>query len=151
MSLMTEFAQSLFRVRDMHQLAPCHHCYEPTTDRFRKELDAPLCVRCASVCETTGCDNTNTPRTRADLLERIYHVIDTIDACSAAVNATAVWPVPDGSLQAALPRSYARVTLQKLSDDVFLERYSLTRALQTLNRCCPLWRSAGLLRATVPV
>lgn len=141
MSLMTAFARSCFEQRAAY-LGPCHHCYQPTTDRMRRDVDAPLCARCASTCSSTSCTSTDTPQTRAELLAIIYAVTDAIDRAAPSLNESAKWPIAYGCLQAAMPRKEARVILQTLSDNVFCDDYDLTRALQTLHRCCPLWRAA---------
>ena len=143
MSLMVPFARRLFNKtdRDLQRLGPCHHCYEPTTDRFRAAtLDAPLCAKCASICDATCCDDAETPRERGELLAAFYAVIDAIDGASEALNATGDWPYEHGTFQSTVARSEARRVLDELATDVFCETHELTRTLQTLHRCCPIWR-----------
>lgn len=146
MSLMVAFARRITGRPNLARLGPCHHCYEPTTDRFRAaRIDAPLCVKCASICDATQCTDAHTPRSRSELLAALYAAIDAIDAASAEQNATGEWPCAYGVFQTLVRRCDARRTLDELATDVFCETHDLTRTLQTLHRCCPLWRP--LLRA----
>jgi len=141
MSLIAAFARSIFD--EIEAICePCHHCALPTARRCPEALvDAPLCADCSPVCLATQCSSAQMPQTRDELLVAIYAAVDAIDDADAAVNADVEWVHGAAAFRAALRRSDARRALDELATDVFCETCSATQAVQTLHRCCPVWRA----------